>query len=137
MTGYKKTLVDAFRRESLSFLQYVRQATPYASAIDRPMLERIREMAQAELAEIEMLVDYLDRSRVTLPHLGAFPSEFTNYNFVAIRKLIPLLVTDEARGLEALDRDVSCLIPGEARQRMEKLTEAKRMHLSDLQKLAT
>lgn len=136
MTGCNKTLVDIYRRESLSFLQYIRQATPYADTKDRNVLDRIREIAQAELAEIEKLVDYLDQIRVTLPHIGAFPSEFTNYNFVAVRKLLPLLIADESRGVDALERDASSLSTGAARERVDKLTETKRMHLSELQKLA-
>jgi len=136
VTGCNKTLVEVYRRESLSFLQYVRQATPYAGAKDKPLLDRVREMAQSELTEIEKLVDYLDRSRVTLPHIGAFPSEFTNYNFVAIRNLVPLLIADESRGLKELERDAGSMTSGEARERLEKLIETKRTHLGELQKLA-
>lgn len=137
MTGCNRTLVDIYRRESRSFLQYVRQATPYAGAKDRPILERIFAMSQVELAEIEKLSEYLDRNRVTLPHIGAFPSEFTNYNFVAVSKLVPLLIVDELRGLELLERDALSLSTGEAQERMEKLVAAKRLHVSELQKMMT
>ena len=52
-----------------------------------------------------------------------------------MRKLIPRLVDDEARGLAALERDAAALPPGEARTFMEKLTESKRMHLTELEKM--
>src|SRR6478735_2737986 len=82
-------LLEAYRRERLSFMQYVRQATPYAGPADRPLLERVRELAAAEAAGLDGFAEYLDDARVPVPFLGAFPTAFTNYNFVAIRKLLP------------------------------------------------
>jgi hypothetical protein len=128
-------LVEAYRRERLSFLQYVRQGSPYAGPADRPMLERVRELARAEAADLDGFAEYLDGARVSVPYLGAFPSAFTNYNFVAIRKLLPELAADEARGLAALERDAAVLPPGEARTWLEKLAAAKRAHLTELEKL--
>ena len=130
-------LVGAYRRERLSFLQYVRQATPYAGPADRPMLDRVRELAAAESTGLDGFAEYLDRSRVTVPYLGAFPSVFTNYNFVAVRKLLPELIADEERGLAALDTDAAALPAGEARTWLETLAEAKRMHWTELKKLLT
>lgn len=132
----QSVMVDAYRRERLSFLQYVREATPFAGPEDRPVLDRVRDLAAAEAAALDGLGEYLDRNRVPLPHVGAFPTAFTNYNFVAVRKLIPRLVDDEARGLAALQRAAAALPPGEARTWLEKLAESKRMHLTELEKLA-
>ena len=128
-------LVEAYRRERLSFLQYVRQATPYAGPADRQLLERVRELSGAEAAGLDGFAEYLDAQRVSVRYLGAFPSVFTNYNFVAIRKLIPALIADETRGLAALQTDGAALPDGEARSRLMKLAEAKRMHLTELEKL--
>jgi hypothetical protein len=128
-------LVEAYRRERLSFLQYVRQATPYAGPADRPLAERVHALAGAEAAGLDEFAEYLDTARVSVPYVGAFPSAFTNYNFVAIRKLLPELVADEARGLAALERDAAALPPGEARTWLEKLAGAKRLHLTELEKL--
>ena len=129
------TLVDAYQRERLSFLQYVREATPYAGPEDRAVAERVRDLANVESAALDGLADYLDRNRVTLPHVGAFPSSFTNYNFVSVRKLIRPLAAEEARGLAALERDAAALPPGEARSWLERLAESKRMHLTELEKM--
>jgi hypothetical protein len=129
-------LLEAYRRERLSFMQYVRQATPYAGPADRPLLERVRELAAAEAAGLDGFAEYLDDARVPVPFVGAFPTAFTNYNFVAIRKLLPELIADEARGLAALDQDVGELPSGEWRTWLEKLAEAKRRHLTELKKLA-
>ena len=128
-------LVDAYRRERLSFLQYIRQATPYAGPADRPVLDRVRELAGAEAAGLDGFAEYLDRNRVVIRFLGAFPTTFTNYNFIAVRKLLPELAADEARGLAALERDALASPTGESRTWLEKLAEAKRMHLTELEKL--
>ena len=128
-------LVEAYRRERLSFLQYVRQATPYAGLADRPVLSRVRELADAEAAGLAGFAEFLDATRVRVPFVGAFPTAFTNYNFVAIRKLLPELIADENRGLAALEADVAALEAGEARTWLEKLAGAKRMHVTELEKL--
>jgi hypothetical protein len=128
-------LVSAYRRERLSFLQYVRQATPYAGPADRPVLDRVTELANAEADGLDRFAEYLDESRVTVPYLGAFPTAFTNYNFIAVRKLLPELIVDEERGLAALESDLVALPVGDPRARLEKLAEAKRMHLTELKKL--
>jgi hypothetical protein len=132
----RQTLTEIYRRERLSFLQYVRQVSAYAGPADRPVLERIRELGAVEAAALDGLAEYLDRNYITIPHVGAFPSPFTNYNFVAIRKLLPLLVEDETRGLAALEQDAAILPPGESRAWVEKLAQSKRMHLTELVKIA-
>jgi hypothetical protein len=129
-------LVEAYRRGRLSFLQYVRQATPYAGVADRSILARVRELADAEAADLSGFAEFLDAKRVRVPFVGAFPTTFTNYNFVAIRKLLPELIADEKRGLSALEDDAAALDAGEARTWLEKLAEAKRVQLTELEKLS-
>ena len=135
-TTTRETLTEVYCRERLSFLQYVRQASPYAGPADKPLLERVRELGAAESAALDGLAEYLDRNHISLPHVGAFPSPFTNYNFVAVRKLLPRLVEDETRGLASLERDAAVLPLGESRSWVEKLAESKRMHLTELVKFA-
>jgi hypothetical protein len=128
-------LINAYRRERLSFLQYILQATPYASPADRPVLERLRALAGAEANSLDGFAEYLDNKRVVVPFLGAFPSAFTNFNFIAVRKLLPELAADEARGLAALERDAAASPPGESRMWLEKLADGKRIHVTELAKL--
>jgi hypothetical protein len=132
----RRVLVDAYRRERLSLLQYVAQAAPFAGAADRAVVDRVRDLADAEASALDELGEYLDRHRVPPPPPGAFPTAFTNYNFVAVRKLVPMLVEDEARGLAALERDAAVVPSGEARTWLERLAESKRMHLNELEKMA-
>jgi hypothetical protein len=129
----RETLTDIYRRERLSFLQYIRQTTPYAGPADKAILNRVRELGNIEAGALDGFGEFLSRNRITIPHVGAFPSPFTNYNFVAVRTLLPRLVEDEARGLASLERDVASLPLGEVRSWVEKLAESKRMHLTELE----
>ena len=131
----REALTDIYRRERLSFLQYIRQTTPYAGPADKAILDRVRELGNVEAATLDGFSEFLSRNRITVPHVGAFPSPFTNYNFVAVRKLLPWLVEDAARGLASLERDAAVLPPGEVRSRVEKLAESKRIHLTELEKM--
>lgn len=128
-------LVGAYHRERLSLLQYVRQALPYAGRADRPVLDRVLAMSRAEAEILDRLTEYLDDQRVRIPPPGAFPSPFTNYNFMAVRKILPRLIEDEAGGLAALEKAASTMPSGEPRTWVERLAEAKRQHLADLGKL--
>lgn len=128
------TLVDAYRREKLSFLQYVRQATPYAGPADRPLLERVRELARKDGETLDAMADYLGEQRLSIPHIGAFPSEFTNYNFVDVRNLIPRIVAAERLGLASLDLEATTLPAGKDREWIEKLSSAKRLTIEELEK---
>jgi hypothetical protein len=113
----------------------VRQAPPYAGRADGPTVAKLRGMADEELAALEALGEYLDRARVTLPHVGAFPTAFTNYNFIALRKVLPLLREDQAKGLAQLEQDAAGLsVPDRAE--VEKLVALKRRHLTELEALA-
>src|SRR5262249_34976868 len=129
------TLLEIYRRERLSFLQYVAQATPYAGPADQSMRDRILELARAVAGNLDELADYLEGKHITLTRVGAFPTEFTNYNFVAIRKLVPELVADERSGLQALQHDAAKLPEGDERALIEKLATAKQTHLNELEKL--
>jgi hypothetical protein len=132
----KSTLTDVYRREVLSLLQYVRQAPPYAGAADRPVLARLRELADTEADAVERFASFLERARIARPAAGAFPTEFTNYNFISVKSILPRLVADHGRRLAGLEKDLAALPPGEARTEVEQLTALKRMHLTELEKLA-
>jgi hypothetical protein len=129
------TMLEIYGREMLSFLQYVSQATPYAGVGDRPVLTRIQELARSEAADLQQVADFLDRHHVMLPRPGAFPTSFTNYNFVAVRSLLPGIMADEARGLKAMEGDMARLPAGAERELVEQLAAAKRMRVNELDKL--
>jgi len=97
-------LRETYRREGLGLLQYVRQTAPYATRTDRPIVERIMGMAAEEGRILEKMADELLAGRTDAPRLGGFPTTFTNFNYFAVRKLLPLLVQDAERLIAALRR---------------------------------
>jgi hypothetical protein len=133
-TAAEIRLQTIFRRENRSLLQYVRQAAPWADQPDRDRLQRVNDLADAELDALGELAAFLDAHHAPLPYLGAFPTEFTDHNFIALRKLLPLLIDDHRRGVDQLQQDCAAL-PGPARAVAERLLEAKRKHLAELESL--
>ena len=127
-----ETLTEVYCRERLSFLQYVRQASPYAGPADKPLLERVRESRGGVSRPTDLPIP--DRNHISPCMSGRFEPL---YKLQLCRpKLLPWLVEDETRGLASLERDAAVLPPGESRSWVEKLAESKRMHLTELVKFA-
>src|SRR5688572_15666874 len=100
-------LRDLFRRENRTLLQYARESSPWAADKDQHRVDRVRELAEAEFAGLEELARFLEKQHVTLPYLGAYPMLFTNYNFMDIAKLMPMIRADQRRTVAAIESDLS------------------------------
>ena len=131
----RSSATEILRREHLSLLRYVCQTSPFVTAEDRPLLSRLRDFVASEGRILEAFAEVIDRQRMTLPNLGAFPTSFTNYNFVSIRKLLGPLVEDHGRHLELLEHDLGVLSSGPARDALDHLAALKRMHLTEMEKM--
>jgi hypothetical protein len=127
-------LQDVYRREGVSLLLYVRQASLFASEKDKDLLARVNELADAESAALDRFANYLLDQRLPMARIAAFPTEFTNYNFVAVRKILPLLIEDHRRDLQLLEND-RLAYDGTDREQIERLIEVKTMHLTEMEKL--
>jgi hypothetical protein len=128
-------LQHLFSREHRSLLQYISQATPWCRECDRPLLEKITSLAVAELAALRRMGEWMDANRIALPYLGAFPTAFTSYNFVDIRKLVKPLEAEQRKELADLERETSTLSEAEPRNPVKELVELNRTHLALLQSL--
>jgi hypothetical protein len=133
-TAAENRLQHLFRRENRSLLQYVRQASPWVAEQDRDRLKRVMELADAEFEVIGELGALLEEWHIPQPYLGAFPGAFTNYNFIALRTLLPKLIDDHRRGVAELERDAAAL-NGPQREAIAAFLEAKRKHLAELESL--
>jgi hypothetical protein len=127
-------LSDLYCRESLSLMQYVNQASPFVREPDRPLHDRLKDMAARERQSVESLGETLDAKRIPLPHTGAFSSRFTGYNFMDVRKLLPHLIADQRSGLMQLETDRESL-PSPFREEIDRHASIKQMHLTELEKL--
>ncbi|WP_020468854.1 hypothetical protein [Zavarzinella formosa] len=125
-------LRETYRREGLSLLQYIRQATPYAGRADRPLAERVRKMADDEGQLMEEMAGQLSEARVVVPSLGGFPSVYTNFNYFDVRKLLPYLIADHTRLIDILRQEKPELVG----LRAAELLKRKEIHLAEMNLLA-
>jgi hypothetical protein len=128
-------LQDIIRREGRSFLQYAGESFPWATLPEQEAVAKLQQLVVEERESAAALARYLAKNRLTPPYLGAYPSYFTSYNFLALPRLLVLLVGHQKRGLEELQRDVTTF-NGETRHQVEHLLEMKKRHLQELEKLA-
>src|SRR5262245_5467895 len=127
-------LQELFRRENRSLLQYAREASLWSSDRDRSVADRVQELAGVEFRALETLAEFLEAEHVPLPYLGAYPTRFTDFNFVAVRALLPRLIEDQRRRVTALEQDAAST-RAKAHEAVTKLLDVERNVLAELVKL--
>src|SRR5262245_20145399 len=90
-------LQELFRRENRTLLQYAREASLWSSDKDRTVADRVQELAGVEFRALETLAAFLEVQHIPLPYLGAYPTRFTDFNFIGVRALLPRLAEDQRR----------------------------------------
>jgi hypothetical protein len=126
---------DVFRHEGRSFLQYVRDAYPWTTPAGHELLGRLQQIIDEERDGAAALSDFLRRNRETPGYLGPYPMSYTRMNFVALDRLLPLLVEEQRRGVARLESGLNGA-QGEARNEIQSVLERKRRHLATLESLA-
>jgi hypothetical protein len=128
-------LQDLIRREGRSFLQYAGESFPWTTVPQAEAAAKLQQLVHEEQGAAAGLARHLAKNRLTPPYLGAYPSYFTSYNFLALDRLLPLLVVHQQHGVEALQRDLAAF-NGETRHQVEQILTMKKRHLEELEKLA-
>ena len=128
-------LQEILRRESRSFLQYVRDSFPWTSPGEDGALAQLQTLIEEERTANAAFARFLIRHRVLVPHLGPYPVAFTTLNFVALDHLLPLLVDAERRSILELENDLLAFTDSECRLEILKLLDMKRQHLKALEAL--
>ena len=123
------------RRESRSLLQYVREVPLWVAGPDREALDKLRARAGAELKAVDALGKHLLARKAALSHLGPFPSEFSSFNDMALKHLLPILVREQRRALADLEADLPHVADADAAAVVRELLEFKRRDLADLESL--
>jgi hypothetical protein len=129
-------LQDVIRREGRSFLQYAGESFPWTTAPQQETVAKLQQLVCEEQTGAAALARYLAKNRLTPPYLGAYPTYFTSYNFLALDRLLPLLVEHQKHGVAELQADVAAL-NGDTRKQVEQLLAMKNRHLQELEALAT
>ena len=124
-----------YRREALGFLHYVRQAVPFSVTKDKQLTADVLALALREANAVQTFGEFLEEARMSVPLVGAFPTQFTNYNFINIRKLLPLLAESQRTSIAQLKNDLSSFAEGKAKQHVEQLLACKQQTASELLRL--
>ncbi|MEZ6131282.1 MAG: hypothetical protein R3C59_21615 [Planctomycetaceae bacterium] len=77
-----------------SLLQYASQCAPWTPVGEAGRLALIRSLAATQQESIQQLCDLLIERRDTIDW-GAFPVEYTSYNFVSLDFLWPKIISDQ------------------------------------------
>jgi hypothetical protein len=129
-------LFEQLRRTGRSLLQYAGESYPWVrDAAGLGTLTAIQHMISQEQQASAAIIKYLRRSHVPPPHLGPYPMEFTNFNFLAVHRLLELLVEHQAKDVAALEADLRRVHDPEARRLLQHLFEVKKRHLESLREM--
>lgn len=128
-------LEDIVRRESRSFLIFVGESYPWTTSEEREALSQVQQLIEEEGKAASDLAQYLVRQRHMVPYLGSYPATYTNFGFVSLDHLLPLLVEEERRTIAELERDLHQLQDPGALLRVRAMLDMKRRHLQTLERL--
>ena len=98
-------------------------------------MDKLNRLADEELAALEALAHWMESKNISVPYLGAFPTRFSSFNFVDIRKLLKPLSTEQRKELANLEADAKALPDGDAKKQVEVLVELNRKHLAEMEAL--
>lgn len=127
---------EIVRREGRSFLQYVGDTFPWVADEDRTAFAQLQQVITEQRQGIGELIRFLTRRRAEAPYLGSYPEGFTTWNFVSVKALVPRLVADVRRGIDALAADLARISDPEALTLVEGYLTRKRKHLQALEAMA-
>src|SRR5262245_3880424 len=131
----QSVLLDVLRRESRSLLVYVGEAYPWAEDEDSPALVTLRKLVRQESDAVTAVGRFLLRNRVTPPPLEPYPVQFTSWNFIDLKYLLPRLIDAERQSITRLEADLPRL-DEQARPVAADLLAVKRGCLTALERLA-
>lgn len=129
-------LGESVRRECRSLHQYAAEVPLWVGAEDRSVYDLVRDWADTERQQAQMIVDWLQRHGPSQFHLGQYPTRFTAWNDAAFRHALPALVREQASNLKTLEADLAATTNSELRILLEHLVALKREHASAFQTIA-
>ncbi|MCI0381369.1 MAG: hypothetical protein L0215_27610 [Gemmataceae bacterium] len=129
-------LQDLVRKEGRSLLQYVNECNPWTTAKTQAFMPRLKQMVKEEQEAATGIVRFLMKRRQRPPYLGAYPTSFTNINFIALESMLPYLVDYQKERIAEIEKDLAALTDPEVRSLVYSLWEMKRRHLAVLQEMS-
>lgn len=124
------------RSTSRSLLQYAGESYPWTrDAAGAEALTRLGQLIQQEQKDTARIIRFPQRSRVQPPHVEPFPVQFTGMNFLALDRMLALLVEHQERDVAELEADLRMTRDAEVRKLLEELLADKKQHLDTLREM--
>ncbi len=129
-------LQKQIRRTGRSLLQYSCESFPYAgNSKDEEIVNLFHSMMAEENEAAGLLSAFLLKNYSGPPHLGAYPMFFTTLNYLALERLIPLIIEDHEKDIQSLKEDIAKVQDLQARNLLQQLLESKEKHVATLREL--
>ena len=121
---------------SSSLLQYVSEAFPWSADPLHAAYDRLRKIAAEEREDVVALTRWIQKQRVRVPPLGAYPSHFTTINFCSLDYLLPKLVAEHEKEIAEITTRLAACDDEDIRKLAQHYLDMKRDHLQALKELA-
>ncbi len=128
-------LVQVILKDGRSYLQYLSEAFPWATAQKQPALATLLVLAKEEGEAVTNIARYLQKQRLNPPRFGAYPSVYTNDNFVSLDYVLPILLRETKARVAHLEA-ASHVANDDARKLLTGYLELKRRQLASLAEIA-
>jgi hypothetical protein len=134
--GTVPILFEHLRRTGRSLLHYAGESYPWVrDAAGLGTLTAIQHMIGEEQQASAVIIKHLYRNHIAPPHLGTYPMEFTNFNFLAVNRMLDLAIQHQEQDVTALATDLRKVHDTESHRLLQHLFEVKARHLETLRKL--
>ncbi|MFL5329036.1 MAG: hypothetical protein ACJ8C4_08975 [Gemmataceae bacterium] len=130
------TLQTIIRREGRSLFQYLRDVPPWIGLAEENTLARMHECSRAQLEELETLGRLYQKRYGEMSHMGSYP-DFTGKNDQALHYLLPVVVKEQERLVEELERDRAGISDAEIGAALDRFIVLKRQHIEELESVHT
>jgi hypothetical protein len=118
-----------------SLLQYVRESFPWSADPAHTAVQAVVEIANEERDEVTRFVRMLQKKRLRLPPMGAYPSHFTTINFCSLDYLLPKLIVEHQKEIAEIEAKLHSAGDEDIRKLAAGYLDMKRRHLASLQGL--
>ncbi len=126
-----RVVQEIIYQEGRSFLRYTVDADPIIHSTQRQSWGNIASNAQKEFGLLDKLLEHFAKLKLRPPALGDYPMTFTNYHFVTLKTLFPLLIENHNKALSFLNVNLPQL-PEDWQKLVGQLVEVKKQTLEYL-----
>jgi len=126
-------LARILNREASSLLQYLRGSGSWVDARSAVAASSLEQLADAEERAARVIADILRRAKIP-PAPPRFDQRFSSLNYLALDRLLPILL-DHQRALLVEQQKDAAVLDADLRSKLQPLLEVKRKSIAEIEKL--